>query len=222
MMLGKHLTPEMRRQMAEEIAESRRELEALAEQIESGLLEHFEAAVRPTVVALQRDLRAMVVQIWHRINSETSWHGEMQAPVKVDTLPPLLLAAFAEQLLGLGVKPIFEVTSSPIPAIHDNRFPDGTAIQLTVGREELPDLPPARHALALIPAERYLVLLGGWVTSHRVRGEEWPRVAHIQSKIGPTRANQWGRMQLASFIKQQLSTFHAAILDDLSARMAGS
>jgi hypothetical protein len=205
------LSPEQRRLLAEGIAASRRELEAIAEKIDLSPLESFEAIVRPSVGHLLREVRAELVQVWHRVNAETSWPGAMRGPIRVNDLSPLLQGAMIDVLHTLDVQPRFEITEELLAQLADRDFPDGTAIELSIERQELKGCPQASLAVALIPGERYLVLLAGWLIGQVRSGEEWPKACRVHSKIGPLRADQWSREDLTAFLQLVTEEFHSAI-----------
>lgn len=209
------------RSLAAAIAESRHELEALAERIGLGWPEDFETIVRPSTLDLLRELRASVVRLWHRVNSATNWPGSLRGPVKVQSLPPLLQDAMVGAMAELDICPRFEVGEGvPMRSLRDHDFPNGTALELSLGHGGSAGFPLARLALALVPSERYLVLLVGWVIGRLRQGSEWPKARIVLAKIGPLRAERWQREEQEMFLLKMIDEFHSAVSEEISDRVS--
>ncbi len=209
------------RDLAAQISESRRQLEALAERIGLGSAEDFETTVRPSMIDLLRDLRANLVRLWHRVNSTTNWPGSLRGPMKVDALPPLLQDAMVDAFEELGVQPRFEVVDNgAVRGLVDHDFPDGTAMELALGHRGSASFPLARLAVALIPSERYLVLLVGWMIGRVERGSEWPKSRLVLAKIGSLRAERWHREEKEMFLLKMIDDFHSAVSEEIGERVS--
>lgn len=214
------LDPEQRRLLAQEIAASRRELEAIVEKIDLASPRDAEEVLRSAVGTLLRELRAVLVQTWHRVNAETSWPASLRGPVRIDTLSPLLHGAVISAMQAVDIAPRFEASEDLLPRLVDRQFADGTALELVLEPRDLPDLPLGRFAVALVPATRYLVLVCGWLLGRLRLGAEWPKTCTVHTKIGPPRAEGWDREDLGAFLGHATAEFHAAVVEEIAARRA--
>lgn len=212
------LSPLQRQALADQIRASRRELEALVETFDRRPAELFDETARQTCIALLRDLRATVVKVWHRVNSETAWQGALRGPIKVESLPPLLQSEIVEALSVLDVQAHFLIEGGAVDRLFDREFEDGTALELTLGDEGTAGFPLARLGLVLVPAERNLILFAGHVLSRRDGGEEWPKACAVHSKIGPLRGERWHRDEVELFVLQVAQGFHAEVAAEVAAR----
>lgn len=207
-----------RRQLAQEIAAGRRELEALRENLSLGPHEELDEFARAAIIGLQRDLRGLFVQAWGHANGETAWTGSLREPIRIEDLPGLIRGEMVTALQRQEITPRFEQCDRGLGRLRDTVFPDGTCLLLTLGEGAGADFPRAMLAMALVPAQRYLVLLVGMAVSRRVEGEEWPKVCRVRTKIGPFLAERWDRRQAGAFLRECGLLFHGAVAEELAAR----